>query len=58
MCLKCEKDHKNHKNIYFGDILPDDNDIINSNKKLKEALDKLSIDIQLIIERLNEIKIN
>ena len=56
LCLKCEKDHKNHKNIYFGDILPDDNDIINSNKKLKEALDKLSIDIQLIIERLNEIK--
>ena len=55
LCLKCEKDHKNHKCIYFGDILPDDNDIINSNKKLKEALDKLSIDIQLIIDRLNDI---
>ena len=55
LCLKCEKDHKNHKSIYFGDILPDDNNVINSIKILKSSSDKLSADIQLIIERLNNI---
>ena len=55
LCLKCEKEHKSHKSIYFGDISPDDNIIINIIKKLKESSDKLSLDIQLIIERLSNI---
>ena len=22
--MKCEKDHRTHKSIYYGDIIPDD----------------------------------
>lgn len=55
LCLKCEKDHKDHNSIYFGDVLPDDNKIINSNNQIRETIDQFNKEIQIIIERLNNI---
>ena len=54
ICMLCEKDHKLHDIIYFGDILPNNNNI----KELKEYIDKLNIEINEIISKLEDIKIN
>ena len=27
ICIQCEKEHKNHNNIYYGEILPDKDNI-------------------------------
>ena len=56
--MKCEKEHKNHKCIYFGDIIPEDNNITNSSIKLKKNIEDLSKDIKLIFESLNNILTN
>jgi hypothetical protein len=39
ICMKCENEHKNHKSIYYGDILP------NINDDIKEYIDKLKNEI-------------
>ena len=54
ICMLCEKDHKLHDIIYFGDILPNNNNI----KELKEYINKLNIEINEIISKLEDIKIN
>ena len=38
ICMKCEKDHKNHKSIYYGEIFLDND---NNNNELREYIDKL-----------------
>ena len=55
LCIKCKNEHKNHNCVHFEDIIPDDNNITNSNTKLKEDIDKLTQEIKLITDRLNNI---
>ena len=53
ICISCEKEHNNHKGIYFGQILPD-----NNNNELKKYIDELNNEINDIIEKLIDIKDN
>ena len=52
ICMYCENEHKNHKSIYYGDILPDIND------EIKEYIDKLKKEIEDIKNKLNNIMNN
>ena len=56
LCLQCENAHKNHKTIYYVDILP--KNINNENNKLKEYIDKLNNEINEIIKNLKYIMNN
>ena len=54
ICIKCEAEHKNHKTLYYGDILPKkDND-----NELREYIDKLKYDIKDMIKKLENIMDN
>ena len=53
ICIECENEHKNHKNIYYGDILPTIN-----NNDIKEFINKLNNEINEIINILNNVKNN
>ena len=55
ICMKCEKEHNNHERIYYGDILPNED---NGIKELKEYINKLRKEINDIIYKLNNILIN
>ena len=54
ICIRCEKEHQNHKDIYYGKIIPDDN----NNDELKKYIDELNDEINNIIGKLNNIKDN
>ena len=54
LCMKCFKDHKNHQNIFFGDILPNEN-IKEELNKFKNYINKLNDNIQTILNKLNNI---
>ena len=36
LCLQCEIEHRNHNSIYYGDILPNKNEIMNNLNSLKK----------------------
>ena len=44
--MKCAREHKNHKEIYYGDIM----DNIDNNNEYKKYIDKLINNIDEIIE--------
>ena len=54
ICMECEKAHKLHELRYFGDILPDNEN--NYLKELKEYINKLNIEIDEIISKLENVK--
>ena len=54
LCMKCEKDHNNHKIISLGDIRVND---YNENE-FDKYINKLNDEINDIIKKLNEIKAN
>ena len=49
ICMECENEHKNHKSIYYGDILP------NINDDIKEYIYKLRKEIEEIKNKINNI---
>ena len=53
ICIKCEKEHKNHNSISLGEMMPDNND---EKDELKKNIDKLKNEIDDIIMKLNSIK--
>ena len=58
ICTFCEQNHKNHKIITFGQIIPDKDQKAGYLKQLKEKIDKLNDDINGIITRLEKVKEN
>ena len=59
LCMRCEKEHKNHTSIYYTELLPNE-DIINEMKEFKKSIDKFNADMKIIIKELENIsnKIN
>jgi len=58
LCTLCEGEHKSHKIISLGNIIPNKNELIENNKKLKEYLYLLNHNINIIINILEEVKEN
>ena len=56
--MKCEKDHSNHEKIYYGNILPDSNEIKEKTDELNKYVNQLNKSIEDIIEKLNNLKEN
>ena len=55
-CVQCfNEKHKNHKNIFFGDIMPDIDDINNKMKDLKKSIEIFKQNIEEIKSKLNSI---
>ena len=50
--MNCEKEHKEHKNIYLGDLLINDNYKI---YEFKEYINIMKKNIKEIIDKLNDI---
>ena len=57
LCTSCDG-HKNHKRIFFSDILPKKEDLIEMKDKLKTYIDLFNNDLNMIINLLNEVKNN
>jgi len=55
ICILCEKEHKKHKTKYFGEIMPDKDELMDELSKLKQKLDIFNDNIKEIIRRLNNI---
>jgi len=49
ICIDCENEHKNHKGIYYGEILP------NINDEIKEYIDKFKKELEEIKNKLNNL---
>ena len=56
ICTLCDV-HKNHKKINFIDILPNKQDLKQKIKELKETIDLFNNNINILINMLNEVKI-
>ena len=55
ICMLCEKQHKDHKAIYFGEIMSDKDEIISKKDEFKKKLDVFNNTIRDIIKRLNSV---
>ena len=55
LCLQCTKEHNNHKIILYDNIIPDIDKIKKSLINLKNAIDLFKSDIQIMINKLNEV---
>ena len=55
LCTLCDK-HKEHKRIFFSDILPKKDVLIKKINRVKEYIDAINKDIEIIINILNEVK--
>ena len=55
LCLICENEHKEHNNISYGDIIPNENEIKEYMKNLRKSIDKLKNNIKEIIDKLNKV---
>ena len=58
ICIYCEQTHEEHKIISFGRLIPNENKLNNLLEPLKEGINKLFVDINDIIYKLNKIKKN
>ena len=56
--MKCEKDHVNHEKVYYGNILPDCDEIKKRTDELGKYMSQLNQYIVDIIERLTNLKEN
>ena len=58
ICVICEKDHINHKKISLGEIMPDKNKIEEERNNLRNKLDELEKEIQIIINKFTNVLTN
>ena len=57
-CIQCSNFHKNHKNIYLGDIIPNLDEIKIKMKELRNSIDTFKDNINTIIKKLNNVADN
>ena len=58
ICLKCQKEHKKHDILFFGEILPDKDELLKKLNDFKQEKDKLIDDINDMINKLMDFKEN
>ena len=54
ICTLCDE-HKSHKKIYFGDIIPNKDEVIKNKNLLKKYIDSFTNNVKIIINILNEV---
>ena len=57
LCIQCEG-HKNHQRIFYSDILPKKEKLLNKRYELKDKIYLFNNDIKMIINILNEVMNN
>ena len=57
LCIQCEG-HKNHKRIFYSDILPKKEQLLNKRYKLNDKIYLINNNIKMIITILNEVMNN
>ena len=55
ICLQCEKEHKMHKIIYYGDIIPNTKLLKNKINELRNKIDEYKKHLNEIIIKLNNL---
>jgi len=55
LCICCEINHKSHKIIYFGQIMPSQNEVNSEIAEFKENIHKFKTIIEKLKDNLNEI---
>ena len=55
LCILCENTHKGHKIVYYGQIMPDKNDIKTKLEELKQTIDIFENNIKDIVKILNKV---
>ena len=58
ICMECENMHKDHKKIYFGEIIPKNEEIEKRRNEMRIIINKMKEDINEIIKRLNKVMEN
>jgi len=58
ICIMCEKEHKNHRNISYGEIIPNYEKIKEYMKELRKSIDIFNKNIEKIIYKLEKVKEN
>jgi len=58
ICIMCANEHKNHKNILFEDIIPNNDKIKENMKELRKSIDIFNKNIDEIINKLKKVKEN
>ena len=58
ICILCEKEHNNHNLISLVDILPNENELEENNKNLRNIINEFKNEIQDMINKLNNINNN
>ena len=58
LCMQCEMEHDNHKQIPYKNIIPNKEEVENSLKQIKNKIDKLNENITNIINMLKKVKDN
>ena len=52
LCIVCEKEHKGHDIIYFGDIIPNKEDLEKEMNKFKKNINQFNSTVKIIIEKI------
>jgi len=55
ICLICENKHKNHKNISYGELIPNFDENIKYLNKLRQSIDLFKNNIKSIINMINKV---
>jgi len=55
ICMKCENNHKEHKLIYYGKLIIEDNKIKRFMEEIKKEIELFNNDIKEIINKYNKI---
>ena len=55
ICIMCDKDHKDHETIFFGDLMPNLDTLKEKLSGVKQAINTFNEKIKNIIRKLNEL---
>ena len=58
ICIMCANEHKNHKNILFEDIIPNNDKIKEKMNELRKSIDIFNNNIEELIKKLEKVKEN
>ena len=58
LCILCEKEHKGHNIVYFGDIIPNKDELVNEMNKFKKNINQFNKNVNTILKQISNISKN